>query len=221
MAPPKVQIAIDTTSAEHARELIEIAQASGADWIEIGKPLIEFEGLRGLEELKDQLEAPYVLFDLMVMSSPSKYISAAHRLGANNVTVSAHAPLETIQEAVYAAHDLSIALTVDLFNVENPVERAVEAAHAGADYVMVHFGVDQKRHQPEGSPIGVLREVALAVDIPVSYATYDADESRRAVEAGASVIVQGEPLLSAEEPRKALSEFIATTKNVIKGNEKS
>lgn len=219
MALPKIQIAVDTTTVEQARELIEIARDSGADWIEVGKPLVEFEGLRGLEALSSQLAEPYALFDLMVMSSPAKYIRAAHVLGANNVTVSAHAPRATIKEAIVSAHELGVHVTVDLFNVANPVERAREASDDGADYAMVHFGVDQKRHQPEGSPIETLREVVEAVDIPISYATYDLDEAKRAVEAGASIIVQGEPLLSADEPKKTLSDFVAKTKSFSKGNE--
>jgi hypothetical protein len=82
---------------------------------------------------------------------------------------------------------------------------------------MVHFGVDQKRAHPDGSPIETLRAVVDSVDVPVSYATYDLDESRRALDAGASVIVQGEPLLSAPEPRAALRDFIRLTHSHAEG----
>ena len=209
MNSPIVQIAIDTISVECARPLIEAAIAADADWIELGKPLVEFEGLNGLRSLGDLLAGRYVLIDTMIIAAPDKYVSAARDLGARNVTVTALAPPETVQATIASGKRHGIDVTVDLFNVRNPVEAATSARQWGAEYVMVHFGVDQKKNNPQGSPIDVLHDVVTAVDIPVSYATYDLDECRMAVEAGASVIVQGEPLLSASDPRAALSAFIA------------
>ena len=76
---------------------------------------------------------------------------------------------------------------------------------SGADYVMVHFGIDRHRYEPEKSPFDGLREVLQAVKIPVSFATYSIQESVKAVaRMGAKVIVVGEPLLSATDPKSAL-----------------
>jgi 3-hexulose-6-phosphate synthase len=108
-------------------------------------------------------------------------------------------------------------ITVDLFNVEDLVGSAKRYEEMGADYVMVHFGIDQKKHNPDASPLNQLREVVKAVSIPVAFATYNLEESIRAVEIGASVIVQGEPLLSATNAREQLTEFIAKTKNAYLG----
>lgn len=211
MSIPLIQVAIDTVSVGAARPLIQAAVSAGADWIELGKPLIEFEGLKGVRELMPALEGKYVLLDVMIMAAPEKYIRAAQEMGARNVTVTALAPDETVEEAIAVGKRLGIDITVDLFNVADVLGKARRYADLGADYLMVHFGVDQKRAQPEGSPIQVLREVVQSVEVPVSYATYDTAESRAAVLAGASVIVQGEPLLSAPNPRQALTEFVRQT----------
>jgi 3-keto-L-gulonate-6-phosphate decarboxylase len=217
MKPPVVQVAIDVTSLDDASRLIDDAIAAGADWIELGKPLIEFAGLRGLLELRPQLEGRYVVADAMILSAPEKYLRAAQEAGASNVTVTALAPRQTVVEAIEAGKRLGVAVTVDLFNVGDVLGAAQDFARAGADYLMVHFGVDQKRAHPDGSPIETLRAVVDSVDVPVSYATYDLDESRRALDAGASVIVQGEPLLSAPEPRAALRDFIRLTHSHAEG----
>lgn len=213
MSLPLVQVAIDTTSVERAIPLIRAAIDGGADWIELGKPLVEFEGLNGLRRLQTLLEGHYVLVDVMIIAAPEKYIVAARELGARNVTVSALAPHDTVVAAIEAGKRHGIDVTVDLFNVADVVGTARTYSELDADYLMVHFGVDQKRNRPDGSPIETLRQVIEAVHVPVSYATYDLDESRRAVEAGASVIVQGEPLLSVEQPRAALAEFISSTRS--------
>lgn len=211
MSNPLIQVAIDTTSIDAARPMIDAAISAGADWIELGKPLIEFEGLKGVRQLMPELEGKYVLLDVMIMAAPEKYVLAAQEMGARNVTVTALAPNETVEEAIAVGKRLGVDITVDLFNVTDVMGKARRYADLGADYLMVHFGVDQKRAQPEGSPILLLRDVVNAVEVPISYATYDLAESRAAVLAGASVIVQGEPLLSGPNPVEALTEFVRQT----------
>lgn len=216
MSTPLVQIAIDTTSIETARALALKASSAGADWIELGKPLIEFEGLNGIRGLVREFSSQYVLLDVMIFSAPEKYIRAAKDMGASNITVTALAPERTVFEAIEIGKRLGIDVTIDLFNTADPVQKAQDFASMGADYLMVHFGVDQKKHRPDGSPIQTLRDVVNAVNVPVTYATYDLEESAAAVSAGAAVVVQGEPLVSqggAEDIRR----FINATKSTEVG----
>lgn len=208
MSKPLVQVALDVTDADEAVVLGEQALAAGADWLEIGKPLVEFEGIKGVRRVCERFAGSYVLMDLMIIAAPERYVAAAAQCGASNVTVTALAPEVTVAAAMESGRRHGVAITVDLFNTPDPVAAARRAEQLGADYVMVHFGVDQKRERPEGSPIDDLRRVVQAVGIPVSYATYDAAEAVAATAAGASVIVQGAPLISAADPRAALEEFI-------------
>jgi len=218
MSDVRVQIAVDTTSVIRARELSDAALAAGADWIEIGKPLVEFEGLNGVRELVQDLSTrTYVLLDIMIIAAADRYVAAAAAMGAHNVTVSALAPETTVLEAIEAGVRHGVDITVDLFNVADPV--AAARRYERAPFLMVHFGVDQKRAAPDGSPIRQLADVVAAVDTAVSYATYDLTESRAAVAAGASVIVQGEPLLSAADPASAFAEFISATHEIRNGSE--
>lgn len=217
MSSPLVQVAIDTVSIDVATTAVSTALAAGADWIEIGKPLIEFEGLNGVRELVGSLSGHYVLLDTMIMAAPEKYIRAALEMGAQNVTVTALAPDATVAEAIQVGKKLGVHVTVDLFNTTDVVSQARKYAALDADYLMVHFGVDQKRSQPDGSPIQLLRDVVAAVNVPVSYATYDLAESLAAVDAGASVIVQGEPLVSQPDAAEALRHFIQETTSARSG----
>lgn len=208
MSTVTVQVALDVTTADAAIELGRTAQLAGADWIELGKPLIEFEGISGVAPVCAALSDSYLLMDLMIMAAPEKYVAAAAALGVSNVTVTALAPRETVAAAVESGRRHGVHITVDLFNVADPVAMAVMAQDLGADYVMVHFGVDQKKARPDGAPIEDLRAVVAAVSIPVTYATYDLAEALAARAAGAAVIVQGEPLTSREDAELALREFI-------------
>src|SRR5690606_2267654 len=108
----------------------------GADWIEIGKPLIEFEGLAGVRRLGSLLEGRYVLADLMIIAAPEKYILAARDLGISNVTVTALAPEATVRATIDAGRKHGVAVTVDLFNVEDVLGQARRYSAHGADYLM-------------------------------------------------------------------------------------
>jgi 3-keto-L-gulonate-6-phosphate decarboxylase len=209
---PVVQVALDVASVEEAIALGEMAVGAGADWIEIGKPLMDFVGLRGLGAVTRCFEGTYILLDSMIMAGPGKYVDMAASLGVSNITVTALSPAATVSETIGLGKKAGLQVTVDLFNVRAPVEDCQMYEDMGADYIMVHFGVDQKRRDPEGSPLMTLREVVSRVKIPVSYATYDLAESLSAVECGASVIVQGEPILHAPDAASALKEFIEATK---------
>ena len=193
---------------ERAELLVDAALAAGTDWIEIGKPFIEFHGITGIGPLMERCSNSYVLVDLMIMAAPAKYLGALAERGVRNATVTALAPEVTVLDAIEQGQRLGVAITVDLFNVAHPKELAVRYAEAGADFLMVHYGVDQKRADTAGTPLRTLEQIVRAVQVPISYATYDLSEARSAIDAGASIIVQGEPLLSTTDPRRELGVFI-------------
>lgn len=218
MEKPIIQYALDVTTIDSALALAHQAVDAGIDWLEVGGPLIKFEGVHAIEALHQAFPNQYIIVDFMILSGSERYIKAAKEKGANNVTITALAPDETVQEAINLCKKYDIHSTVDLFNKEDVVYQAKKYEEMGADYIMVHYGVDQKKFNPDGSPISNLKKVVEEVNIPVSYATYDYVESREAVGAGANVIVQGEPLLSTSNPKEALEQFIqktlATTKEM-------
>lgn len=211
---PIIQIAIDVTENEKAASLTECALRAGADWIEVGNPLNKFEGVHAISYLSQRFPQAYILVDFMILAGAKRYVTAAKERGARNVTVTALCPDITVRETIEEGKRQGIAVTVDLFNVADPVESAKKYEAMGADYIMVHFGVDQKRENPNASPLDALKQVHEAVKTPLSFAVYDAAEAIQAVKNGASVIVVGEPLLSAPSPEDAMREFIETVKAV-------
>ncbi|WP_353952592.1 orotidine 5'-phosphate decarboxylase / HUMPS family protein [Knoellia sp. S7-12] len=208
IAAPIVQIAIDVTEPARAIALAHSAMEAGADWLEVGKPFIEFNGLAGARELIQSVPDAYWLIDLMVIAGSRRYVEAAKGLNARNVTVSALSPEATVDEAITLGREAGVDVTVDLFNVADPVAQARRTEARGAPYVMVHIGVDQKRLGGDEHAIDLLRKVVNAVSVPVSFAAYDVEEARAAVEAGASIIVQGEPLISAQDVDGVLRDYI-------------
>lgn len=209
---PSIQVAMDVTSMDEAIRLAEAALAAGADQLELGKPLIEFLGLRGAASIIERFRGVRFELDLMIMAGSAGYLEAAAEMGAHGVTVTGLVPWYTVEDAIVRGNESGVRVCVDLFNVSNPVALAKRAEQAGAGAVMVHVGVDQRRYDPDYSRLDDLREVASSLSIPVAYATYDVDEAVAAVAAGAAEIVQGTPLIEVDDPQAALSEFIDRVK---------
>jgi 3-hexulose-6-phosphate synthase len=211
---PLIQIAMDVLTIDDAVRLGGAATVAGADWLEIGKPLIEFAGITAVAELRRAFPEAYLLADMMIMAGAPRYVHAAADIGFDNVTVTALAPTETVEAAIAAGHERGVHVTVDLFNVADVAAAAQRYEQSGADYLMVHLGVDQRRTRGPAAALADLASVLSRVSIPVSFATYDAAEATAAVTAGAAVIVQGEPYISAVDPLAALTAFIATVRNI-------
>lgn len=209
---PLIQIAIDVTDNERASYLTQCALRAGADWIEVGNPLNKFEGVHAISYLSERFPDAYILVDFMILAGAKRYVTAAKERGAMNVTVTALCPDITVRETIEEGKRQGIEVTVDLFNVADVVESAKKYEKMGADYIMVHFGVDQMRQNPNASPLDALKRVHECVKTPLSYAVYNVSDGIQAVKNGASVIVVGEPLLSAADPEKAMREFIEAVK---------
>lgn len=214
---PRVQVALDVISEEDATALATAALAAGADQLEIGKPLIEHLGLRGVAPIVARFPDVRFELDLMIMAGAARYVAAAADMGAHGVTVTALVPPVTIEDAIAAGDDHGIRVCVDLFNVDDPVATALMVEDMGAGAVMVHVGVDQRRHDPQFSQLDELRRITSSVSIPVAYATYHIDEAVAAVAAGATEIVQGAPLIEADDPEAALAAFIADVRSLDGG----
>lgn len=212
MTPPLIQVALDVMTIEDALRVGAAALAAGADWLEIGKPLVEFAGIASLGRVREAFPSAYLLADLMIIAGSPRYVGAAAALGLDNVTVTALAPERTVRAAIDAGHEHGVAVTVDLFHVADVAGQAARYAQAGADYVMVHLGADERGPDAAQRAMADLRSVLRAVSVPVSFATYSAAEAAAAAQAGAAVLVQGEPLISAPDPRAALAGFITTIK---------
>ena len=209
---PIIQIALDFTDKNKAEKVARAALSVGADWLEIGNPLVKFEGIHGIRYICTQFPNAYVLVDYMVLAGAPRYVQAAKEHGVKNLTVTALAPDYTVKNTINEGKEKGVAITVDLFNVPDMVEAAQKYADMGADYIMVHFGTDQKKNNPKGSPFDQLKAIKALIDTPLSYAVYDQAEAIEAVACGASIIVVGSPLINAENPEETIAKFVQNVK---------
>ena len=91
------------------------------------------------------------------------------------------------------------AVLVDLINVAEPVRRAREVEHLGADVIGVHTGIDQQR--VGRSPLDDLRRVRNAVKASISVAGGISRATiQEVVEMAPEIVIVGGAITSSSEP---------------------
>jgi 3-keto-L-gulonate-6-phosphate decarboxylase len=216
---PWVQISIDVLDLEKGTRLAAMAEQAGADWVETGTPLITYHGLKAIAAIVGACRRSPVLADLKATDGVAKYFRESGRQGARIATVLGLAPDASIREALRGGKEGGVEVMVDLYAVapERLPSRAAEAEKIGVDYVLLHAGADETAADPSRDPLAGLSQIVKAVYIPVGAVTFNAEMAVRAVRAGASFVVQGEPLVSAPDGLAQLTAFIQAVKSAGPG----
>ncbi|MFW5935957.1 MAG: orotidine 5'-phosphate decarboxylase / HUMPS family protein [Candidatus Hadarchaeota archaeon] len=187
-----LQVALDVLELRRAIEIAEEATKGGADWVEVGTPLIKSEGMNAVRELK-KLGYP-VIADMKTIDTGRAEVEMAARSGADVVSVLGVSDHSTLMEAVKAARKYGCKVMADLINSPEPIKRAKELEDLGIDYLNVHVGIDQQMTGTD--PIEVLRSVLEEVSIPVAVAGgLDAERAAFCASLGATIIIVGSSIV--------------------------
>ncbi|WP_456468812.1 3-hexulose-6-phosphate synthase [Archaeoglobus sp.] len=210
MNRPILQVALDLLELRRAVEIAGEAIEGGADWLEVGTPLIKSEGMNAVRELKRNYRGHKILADMKTIDTGAVEVEMAAKSGADIVIILALSDDDTIAEAIRAARKYGCEVMADLINVSDPVKRAKEVEEMGVDYINVHVGIDQQMKGMD--PLEVLSDVAKSVSIPVAAAGgLDAERAALCVSMGASIVIVGSNIVksrnvteSARKVRKAI-----------------
>ena len=185
-----LQVALDVLELERAIEIGKESLEGGADWLEVGTPLIKSEGMNAIRALKDAFPEVNIVADMKTMDTGAIEMEMAAKSGASVVSILAVADNAVIEEAVKSARKYGVAVMVDIMNTEDPVRRAKELEEMGVDYVCVHVGIDQ---QMKGMDVlSLLENVSAAISTPLAVAGgMNAEMALEAVNLGADVIIVG------------------------------
>ncbi|MBN1678123.1 MAG: orotidine 5'-phosphate decarboxylase [Candidatus Thermoplasmatota archaeon] len=211
-----LQVALDLVHGERALKIAAEAVRGGADWIEVGTPLIKSEGMEIVRQLKKAFPLHTIVADMKTIDVGGPEVEIAAKSGADIVVVLGVSSDPTITEAIMSARQYGAKVMVDLFNIKDKPARAKEVERMGADYICVHVGVDEQ--MVGGSPITELRGLAKAVRIPVAAAGgINSETAPDIVRAGASIVIVGGAIIKAKDVTAAtrkVKRSIATGKKV-------
>lgn len=175
---------------DRAVEIAKEAIKGGADWIEIGTPLIKSEGMDAIRTMRKAFPDRTILADMKTVDTGAIEVEMAAKAGADVVIVLGSADDSTLLDALRSAHKYGVRLMADLISAPDPVKRVIELEALGVDYVNVHIGIDQQMMGKD--PISLLREISQRVNVQLAVAGgLDASSAVQAVKAGARVVIVG------------------------------
>jgi 3-hexulose-6-phosphate synthase len=170
------QISVDTAHVQQGLAVAEAALKAGVTILELGTPLLKYEGVRNVVPIfRQRFPKTLLLADMKTMDGGEGEANAVFSGGGNIIDFLALAG-EATAKAVCAARDAfreadpaipRLAFADVLIPMQGPAEVAVETANrmldAGVDGVGVHLQYDARRANPTLLQRGYLQEVACAV----------------------------------------------------------
>jgi 3-hexulose-6-phosphate synthase len=168
---PKIQLALDTLSAETALELARLT-APYVDILEAGTPLIKSAGIGIVSRLKIAHPDKLVLADLKSSDVGAYEAGMAFTAGADIVTTQGITTLATIVEVQHEADKWKRRAEVDMTGVAQPVVRSREVKESGVSLVLYHRSIDQELTEGalwDDKACQTVREMcALGLDVAVA-----------------------------------------------------
>jgi 3-hexulose-6-phosphate synthase len=170
------QISLDTTYVPQGLAVAEAALEAGVTVLELGTPLLKYEGVRNVVPIfRQRFPKALLLADMKTMDGGEGEANAVYGGGGNIVDFLASAG-EATARAVCAARDTfrqadpaipRLAFADILLPMQGPAGPAVETAErmlgAGVDGVGIHLQYDARRADPTIFESNYLNDVACAV----------------------------------------------------------
>ena len=168
----KSQVALDFLSPDGGDALERAAGVAKevsryVDLIEAGTPLIKSAGMGAVSYLREK-HGDRIVADMKTLDVGYGEVEMAILAGAGYVSISGLAPDSTVEEAVRARDDYGKKLMVDLLGAGDVVARGTEIRDMGADYVLVHTGIDEQARGKD--PLYKARRVDEEVGMPMAVA---------------------------------------------------
>ncbi|MCL2032209.1 MAG: orotidine 5'-phosphate decarboxylase [Methanomassiliicoccaceae archaeon] len=207
---PVLQVALDLMQLNRAVAIAHEAVDGGADWVEVGTPLIKSDGAEAVRTIRREFPDRKIIADTKTMDVGGLEVEMMAKAGADIVTVLGLADDSTIAEAVSSGRKYGADVMIDMINVQDCVSRAKTAEKLGASYICLHMGIDSQM-RGEGNPVETLRKVVQEVSVPVAAAGgITVETAPKYVEAGASIIIVGGAVIKAADIRRSAADIIAS-----------
>ena len=201
-----LQVALDLLNEHRALSIAKDSVKGGADWIEVGTPLIKSEGMEIVRKLKKTFPKKTLIADMKTMDTGAFETEMAAKAGADIVSVLAASDDATIIEALKSGRKYGTKIMVDLIGVKDKVKRAKQLEKIGIDYLCTHIGIDEQMIGKK--PVEILKSIVKNTNTPVAVAGgLNSETVVDVVKAGASIIIVGGAITKAKNVTIATKEI--------------
>ncbi|HHH79406.1 MAG TPA: 3-hexulose-6-phosphate synthase, partial [Thermoplasmatales archaeon] len=197
-----LQVALDLMNLHRALQIAKEAVDGGADWIEVGTPLIKSEGMEAVRALKQRFPDKTIVADMKTMDTGALETEMAAKAGADVVCILGASDDETIKDALRAGRKYGAKIMVDFIGVKDKLSRAKEIEKFGVNYLCLHVGIDEQMKGKQ--PLNILKLIVREVNIPVAVAGgLNSETVSDVVKAGANIVIVGGAITKAKNVTEA------------------
>ncbi len=199
---PILQVALDFVDLNRTLKLAKESISGGADWLEVGTPLIKSLGVDIIRELRRQFPNITIVADMKTMDVGRTEVELAAKAGANIVSISGCADNQTIKESINAGINYGAEIVVDMLAVDNVLARVKIVDSFGANYVSIHIPIDS---QMTGKiSFDLIKEVRKVTNLPIAIAGgINSENVVSAIKAGANIIIVGGAITKSSDAKAA------------------
>lgn len=212
LSNPLVQISLDLTNIAEALNTATVAVEAGADWIEIGTPLVLAEGLHAVRALRKEFPTHPLVVDLKTMDGGYLEAVMMGDAGADAVIVMGRAHDATIDRVIEAGEEFGMLVMGDDLGAPDRVAECVRLEQRGVGMVVHHVGFDHRNAHPERelTPLTDLSHIVAATTVPVqAVGGLSMSQAVSCPGLGAPVVVFGAPLVIDGQAFSAASDLLS------------
>jgi 3-keto-L-gulonate-6-phosphate decarboxylase len=170
-----IQVALDLHNLDRAVEVAVAAANAGADFIEIGDPLIKTAGLAAIEQIRKQVSDSLVVAEMMSADWGRDQVELAVEAGADVVFLIGPASSASVAAAAEAGRRLGAPILLDVPATQLTESWVHEMERAGVDGFTVTTNIDQGigGQQPLGKAAAARSWTRLPVAVSGGFSTLD------------------------------------------------
>ena len=210
--PPYLQVALDLTSEENVRKIVEQLPMRERLLLEAGTPLIKNCGIEIVEKIRKMREQSFIIADLKTLDVGRLEVKMAADATADAVCISGLAPNASVEKSIQEAQRQGIYSIVDFMNVTD-IEGKLKSLKYKPDIALLHRNVDvetaaRERGEELETKWGNLSAIKKLVKLVSVAGGITPKTSEEALKKGADIIVVGRYIIRSHDPYQAARDFL-------------
>ncbi len=211
-SPPYLQVALDLTSEEQVRKIIEGLPVRERLLLEAGTPLIKHCGIEIVEKIRKMREESFIIADLKTLDVGRLEVKMAADATADAVCIAGLGPNESIEKSIQEAQRQGIYSIVDFMNVTD-IEGKLKSLKYKPDIALLHRNVDvetaaRERGEELETKWGNISAIKKLVKLVSVAGGITPQTSEEALAKGADIIVVGRYIIRSHDPYQAVRDFL-------------
>jgi len=218
--PPYLQITLDASSLEEAKNVVEQLPESDSIILEIGTPLIKQYGAKVIDEIRTIAPDAFLIADLKTLDVGKVEVDTAYDNTSDAVVVSGLASIETLDATILETKRLGIATIIDMLNVEeNSIIPKLKTLKELPDVITLHQTIIDQENKPSNNQgLGCIKLVRQAfpnkkILIAVTGNTTP-EVAKEALNQGADILIVDKYITQSQDIKRSTQNFLELTPTI-------